>query len=67
MENKLGRYIPDKCSPFIGEQEVISKIKRKKIEEKLASNKGDKLVKGIEALLDKLEIKDGMTISFHLS
>ncbi len=65
MKNKLDRYIPQNCSQFIGAEEVITKIKRKKISEVLTTNEGNKLFKDISSVLEKLDLKNGMVVSFH--
>lgn len=61
MKNYLGRYIPDK---FTGYQGRDYKSKYEPISKILSSNKNKKC-NGIQEVFDKLQIKDGMCLSFH--
>lgn len=65
MENKLNRYIPDRYTPFIGADKVINTIARRVIDEVKTENKVQKLVQSLASVFEKVQIKDGMTLSFH--
>ncbi len=63
MKNSLGRYIPQGFKPFNGSNEY-KKVNFKKIDEKKTSD-GVITLSSYKELFDKLNIKDGMTLSFH--
>ncbi len=63
MKNILGREIPKGYNTFNGSNEY-KKVNFKRINEKNTSN-GVIMLSSYEELFDKLQIKDGMTLSFH--
>jgi citrate lyase subunit alpha/citrate CoA-transferase len=71
VKNILGRELPDyidgygKVNPYEG-MNNSSVIKGKAARSKAAALPGElKVVNSLEELLDKLELKDGITVSFH--
>lgn len=64
IKNSLNRLIPDNYKPFVSSSDY-NNFDRILIEEKESHNNGNKLVKTISDVFDKLKINDGMTISFH--
>ncbi len=65
MENISKRKVPDRYTPFVGANKVIDTIARRLINEVKTSNRNQKLVQSLGEVFDKLEIKSGMTLSFH--
>ncbi len=63
MKNSLDRFVPEGYIPFSGSNEYKNK-KAPKIKEKATKEKVEYLESYAE-LFDKLEIRDGMTLSFH--
>lgn len=63
MKNSLNRFVPDGYKPFVGSDEY-KKQERRLIKEKKTS-KGFTELKDVSDLFDKLNITDGMTLSFH--
>ena len=63
MENNLKRKIPQ-CFKAFQNSNYYQTIKAKKVPEVLASNK-IKEVSNIKEIVEKLQLKDGMTFSFH--
>ncbi len=63
MKNSLDRFVPNGYKPFNGSNEY-KKINFKRIAEKKTSD-GVLMLNSYEELFDKLNIKDGMTLSFH--
>lgn len=63
MENNLKRKIPQGFKAFQNSN-YYQTIKAKKVPEVLASNK-IKEVSNIKEIVEKLQLKDGMTFSFH--
>ncbi|MBQ3166078.1 MAG: citrate lyase subunit alpha, partial [Clostridia bacterium] len=63
MKNSLNRFVPDNCRPYISSGDY-KKHARKLIAEKAISNSFERL-SDYSDLFDKLQIKDGMTLSFH--
>ncbi len=63
MKNCLNRFVPEGYKPFDGSDEY-KKIDFKRINEKKTSN-GVIMLDSYSDLFDKLDIKDGMTLSFH--
>jgi len=64
MMNQLKRFIPKPYEGFMGANAKIKDMKRKCIPE-VKSQVKDKLVDSISTVFDILNIKDGMTLSFH--
>lgn len=71
IKNSLNREIPEtipgikKVIPFNGVHTVFPEGKKNSANLKRYKKEHNKIVKNIEELLEKVEIKDGMTISFH--
>ena len=71
MKNILQREIPDyiegygKVTPFMGAENVKGRIKKAAINTAIVHRDHDKVLKSIGEALDKIGLKDGMTISFH--
>ena len=63
MKNSLGRFVDAEFAPFTTSNTFLNK-QRKLISEKKTSNE-NKLVQSISEVFDKLQITDGMTLSFH--
>ena len=63
MKNSLNRFVPDNCRPYISSGDY-KKHARTLIAEKAISNSFERL-SDYSDLFDKLQIKDGMTLSFH--
>ena len=63
MKNSLGRKVPNGY-PLFEASNAFEKKKRVLISEVKTKNK-DKLVNSYAEVFEKLEIKDGMTLSFH--
>ena len=63
MKNSLNRFVPDGYKPFVGSDEY-KKQERRLVKEKKTSN-GFTELKDVSDLFDKLNITDGMTLSFH--
>ena len=63
MKNSLKRFVPEGYVPFNGSSQYKS-VKVNKIAEKNCSSKIE-FLQSYSDLFDKLEIKDGMTLSFH--
>lgn len=63
MKNSIGRFVPEGCRPFTGSNEY-KKQQRKLIPEKQCHD-GFELLGSVSDMFDKLNIKDGMTLSFH--
>ena len=63
MKNSLNRFVPDGYKPFVGSDEY-KRQERRLIKEKKTS-KGFTELKDVSDLFDKLNITDGMTLSFH--
>jgi len=71
MKNILGRELPDfiegygKIEPFMGAFNNIGIKERKSVKVSSVIPGEEKVLSSIEEALEKVEIKDGMTISFH--
>ncbi len=71
MKNVLGRELPGfiegygEVIPFEGVFEKAGEKKKATVNIKSVTPMDEKLVNSIEEVLDKVNIKDGMTISFH--
>lgn len=71
MKNTLGRELPDyiegygKVKPYEGAFAHMEPQKKAQARIKPVSPQGEKLVNSISEILDKIELKDGMCISFH--
>ncbi|MBE6069424.1 MAG: citrate lyase subunit alpha [Clostridium lundense] len=71
MKNVLGRELPDyiegygEIKPFEGAFENCGVIEKRSMKVKSVTPGENKVLASIEEALDKVEIKDGMTISFH--
>lgn len=71
MKNVLGRELPGfiegygEVIPFEGAFERAGEKKKATVNIKSVTPMDEKLVNSIEEVLDKVNIKDGMTISFH--
>ncbi|WP_138204860.1 citrate lyase subunit alpha [Haloimpatiens lingqiaonensis] len=71
MKNVLGREIPEKIegykevTPFKGAFAEDGEKTIKSVKVKTVKPEDSKVLNSIEEALDKVEIKDGMTISFH--
>lgn len=71
MKNVLGRELPDyiegygEIKPFEGAFENCGVVEKRSMKVKSVTPGEDKVLASIEEALDKVEIKDGMTISFH--
>jgi len=71
MKNVLGRELPSSIEgygeviPFEGAFERAGEKKKATVNIKSVTPMDEKLVNSIEEVLDKVNIKDGMTISFH--
>lgn len=71
MKNVLGRELPEyiegygKVKPFEGAFKNVGECEKRSIKIKARRPSEEKLVKSLKDLLDKLKLKDGMTISFH--
>ncbi|WIV10482.1 citrate lyase subunit alpha [Proteiniborus sp. MB09-C3] len=71
MKNILGREIPEYIQgygvvkPFKGAFESLGEVQKKSIKLKSAIPKQQKVLGSIKEVLEKCDIKDGMTISFH--
>ncbi|BDR65477.1 citrate lyase subunit alpha [Clostridium tetani] len=71
MKNVLGREIPDfiegygKVKPFEGAFENCGIVEKKSVRVKSVIPGEEKVLKSVEDAIDKVELKDGMTISFH--
>ena len=71
MKNVVGRQLPDyiegygKVKPFQGAFENMNSISTTKVNIKPVAPKESKLVNSIEEVLNKVQLKDGMCISFH--
>ncbi len=63
MKNSLNRYVPNGFLPFVSSSEYKNNPK-KEIKEKQTSSQFETL-SSYEELFDKLNIKDGYTLSFH--
>ncbi len=63
MKNCLDRFVPEGFAPFNGSN-GYKEINFKRIAEKKTSN-GVRMLHSYAELFDALEIKDGMTLSFH--
>ena len=63
MENKLNRFVPEGYKPFISSSDYKNH-ERKLIEEKKINQKIE-FVDSLDKIFDSLNIKDGMTLSFH--
>lgn len=63
MVNKLNRFIPENCKPYISSHDYQNH-KRKVINEKSQNNKID-FIESMEKAFEILDIKNGMTLSFH--
>ena len=63
MKNSLNRYVPNGFLPFVSSSEYKNNPK-KEIKEKQTSS-GFETLSSYEELFDKLNIKDGSTLSFH--
>lgn len=64
MKNVLNRFVPRGYIPFQGSKTIINSSKRKLIPEVYTSN-ANKLCGSLAEVFDKLNITDGMTLSFH--
>jgi citrate lyase subunit alpha/citrate CoA-transferase len=71
MKNILGRELPEyiegygEVKPFYGAFANISVTEKKSVKIKSVVPGESKILKNIEEVLEKVEIKDGMCISFH--
>lgn len=71
MKNILGRDIPEyiegygKIKEYKGYLSEKAGVIKKDFKFKVAEPKGSKLYRDLKELMDKLPLKDGMTISFH--
>lgn len=71
MKNSIGREIPEyiegygKVVPYMGAENIKGRIKRRSQETSIVYRDDKKLVKSIGEALDKIGLKDGMTLSFH--
>ena len=71
MKNVVGRQLADyiegygKVKPFQGAFENMNSISTTKVNIKPVAPKESKLVNSIEEVLNKVQLKDGMCISFH--
>ena len=63
MLNSLNRFVPDNYKAFKSSDDYKNH-KRKLIEEKSINNK-IVFADSLSEVFDKLDIKDGMTLSFH--
>ncbi len=63
MKNSLNRFVPDGYLPFVSADDYKCK-QRKLIKEKEISE-GFTTLSDVSEMFDKLQIKDGMTLSFH--
>jgi citrate lyase subunit alpha/citrate CoA-transferase len=63
MKNSLGRLVPEGFVPFNGS----SQYKNRKVNKIPSKNCSEKVefLQSYSELFDKLEITDGMTLSFH--
>lgn len=64
MKNALNRFVPKGFKAFAGSEAVIKNEKRTLINE-VISNNDQKLFNSLSDVIDKLNIQDGMTLSFH--
>lgn len=71
MKNVLGRELPEviegygKVKPFEGAFVHVGECEKRALKIKATKPGEDKLVNSLDELLNKLELKDGMTIAFH--
>ncbi len=71
MKNILGRELPNSISgykavkPFTGAFESLGEVKKRAVKLQSAISNHQKLLGSIKEALEKCNIKDGMTISFH--
>ncbi|GAA0786083.1 citrate lyase subunit alpha [Hathewaya limosa] len=71
MKNVLGRELPEviegygKVKPFEGAFVHVGECEKRALKIKSTKPGEDKLVNSLDELLNKLELKDGMTIAFH--
>lgn len=71
MKNILGREIPEfiegygNAKPFQGAFANMGGASRKTVRISPVKPGDDKVLKSLDEVLDKVEIKDGMTVSFH--
>ena len=63
MINKLNRFVPEGYKPFVSSHDYKN-YDRKLIKEKEINNKIEYL-SDLSQVFDKLNIQNGMTISFH--
>ncbi|MFX0548422.1 citrate lyase subunit alpha [Hathewaya histolytica] len=71
MKNILGRELPQfiegygEVKPYEGAFKHVGECEKRSIKIKATRPMDEKLINSLDQLLDKLDIKDGMTISFH--
>ncbi|SHK12500.1 citrate lyase subunit alpha / citrate CoA-transferase [Hathewaya proteolytica DSM 3090] len=71
MKNILGRELPDfiegygKVKPFEGAFANLDQCEKRALKVKAVKPGDTKLFESLDTLLDKLALKDGMTIAFH--
>ena len=63
MKNSLGRFVSEDFRPFVASDAYTNK-ERIKIPEKKTTNV-DKMISSLREVFDRLNITDGMTLSFH--
>jgi len=65
IKNTLNRQIPEGYTPFQGANNLIKTNERKIIDEVIIGGGNKPVESDIASVFDKLDIKDGMTLSFH--
>ena len=65
IKNSLGRLVPEDMIPFQGADQIIKKNKRQLIDEIIVGGGNKPVETDMSSLFDKLNIQDGMTLSFH--
>ena len=66
MRNSIGREIPNEINGYKKVVPYGTKITEyEMIKRKYSINRGHKLLKSLDDMMDKLPLKDGITISFH--
>lgn len=63
MINKLGRFIPENFKPYMSS--LINKHENQNKLDLVFSKNKEKLISSLQELFDKLNITNGMTLSFH--
>lgn len=63
MKNSIGRFVPQQFKPFVSSSDY-NNHKRKLIDEKKRTD-GFTMLQSVGDMFDKLNITDGMTLSFH--